>query len=1022
MESYSKFILRTPLLPINNTSKNDLFEEGLYLTSPSLYSELQKLNTGSIDAPKEIKKLKIALYKYQSRASSRCTPFGLFAGVNIGSVENENNVLFDSEITNLLKRKTRLDMNVVCSLAQELAKKDFVQPYLKFYPNNSIYKLGNSYRYVEYFYLNTKRIHKINKVDLSNYLKLVFEKAENGILIKELIALLISNEISNEDAEIFIHELINSQLLISELEPTITGKEFLFSIIEILSDVYSKNKANQLKEILNDFNEIKILIENIDEKITNNIANYKLIFEKIKKYLPELSETNLFQTDLFKKPEAANLNNEVYVAINEAIAFLNKITPNYINKNIQDFKQRFHDRYENAEVSILQAMDAETGVGYGINYNSGVNELVDDVFIFNSSDEINLNWDKVQIALHKILTNSIKEGLHTIKISETNFTDIDYSTNSLPHSVSVMFTVLNAVTNKIAIKSIGGSSAINLLGRFASGDEDILQVINAVVKHENTEATNSILAEIIHLPENRAGNILAHPVFREYEIPYLAKPSVEPNFEIDISDLYVSLKDNAIILRSKRLNKQIIPRLSNAPNFNFNSLPVYQFLCDLQIQYFKKPYLNFNWGVLESYYEFLPRVEYKNVVLSAAKWQIKKQEFDFLLENKSEENIIAQFNLFKEKYKLPIFFLVIEGDNELLIDTGRNTAIMTFVSVIKNKQRIILQEFLFDLNNPLVKDSTGNNYTNECIAIFLNEKNTLQKFEPEKAKKIISKRHFAIGTEWLYYKIYCGVKTADFILTDKIKPIIDHLYSIKAIDKWFFIRYADPDTHIRFRLHVTDFLKYGEIITTIKNEIEDLISEGLVFKLQTDTYIREIERYGDNSIELSETVFNNDSNCCLKALKLISFESRKELRWQYAIKVVDQFLNNFGLSSTEKLNLMTQLSQSFFKEHGGEKGLKIQLAKKNRELRKDMEAMLDEKKELKSIPPLLKAILKEKAQLDQTIISEIIELNKQKKLQIDFNELLQGYIHMTLNRIFITKQRVSELVIYDLLCKHYKLN
>jgi hypothetical protein len=34
------------------------------------------------------------------------------------------------------------------------------------------------------------------------------------------------------------------------------------------------------------------------------------------------------------------------------------------------------------------------------------------------------------------------------------------------------------------------------------------------------------------------------------------------------------------------------------------------------------------------------------------------------------------------------------------------------------------------------------------------------------------KRDFCIGSEWLYYKLYTGVKTADLILLEKLYSVI----------------------------------------------------------------------------------------------------------------------------------------------------------------------------------------------------------------------------------------------------------
>ena len=53
------------------------------------------------------------------------------------------------------------------------------------------------------------------------------------------------------------------------------------------------------------------------------------------------------------------------------------------------------------------------------------------------------------------------------------------------------------------------------------------------------------------------------------------------------------------------------------------------------------------------------------------------------------------------------------------------------------------------------------------------------------------KRDFTIGSEWLFYKIYCGYTTADELLKAIIGPLSKRLAQQGLIDNWFFIRYAD---------------------------------------------------------------------------------------------------------------------------------------------------------------------------------------------------------------------------------------
>ena len=554
MKFINSLIIRSPAFPLNKTINSPLFAEGIYLTSPTLYNEYQKLLLNVLTDKKEIQKLNVSIYKYQTRASSRCTPFGLFAGIGIGEFKTQNCITLDSNLKNILNRKTRLDMNVLCILAQELSKQDSIKRYLNFYPNNSIYQIERHYRYVEYYYHNTQRVHKLSKVDFSEYLKLVFNEAKGGKTLKELSNLLVSDDILQEEAEAFINELVSSQLLISELEPTVTGLDFFDVILKVLDDINKKNTSNELSSTLEILNRVKKSLAILDKNKINDIAEYQHIFNSINSVLPTITETNLFQTDLFIKTDVSTIDTTIQETILNALVFLNKITPLYKNKTLTDFKNRFNERYEDYEIPLLQALDTETGIGYSKKDTNGINNLIDDLYISSEATDRTLKWNNLQAVLHQLITKSIKENKTQIKITEQDFQGIDFSTKKLPHSLSVMFKVINQNTNKIILTGAGGSSAINLLGRFAHGNLDILNIVKVIAQHEQEQSNNNILAEVVHLPESRVGNILSRPIFREYEIPYLSKSSVDKDFQIEASDLFISIKNDEIILRSKRMN------------------------------------------------------------------------------------------------------------------------------------------------------------------------------------------------------------------------------------------------------------------------------------------------------------------------------------------------------------------------------------------------------------------------------------------------------------------------------------
>ncbi len=105
-------------------------------------------------------------------------------------------------------------------------------------------------------------------------------------------------------------------------------------------------------------------------------------------------------------------------------------------------------------------------------------------------------------------------------------------------------------------------------------------------------------------------------------------------------------------------------------------------------------------------------------------------------------------------------------------------------------------------------------------------------------------RDFILGDDWFYFKIYTGVKTADTLLIELIEPLTKKIMDEGLIDKWFFIRYSDPEFHLRIRFRIKNKLKLSEIILELNKLLKPFIENRLVSTFQTETYSREIERYG----------------------------------------------------------------------------------------------------------------------------------------------------------------------------------
>ncbi|MBQ4818847.1 thiopeptide-type bacteriocin biosynthesis protein [Aquimarina sp. MMG016] len=277
------------------------------------------------------------------------------------------------------------------------------------------------------------------------------------------------------------------------------------------------------------------------------------------------------------------------------------------------------------------------------------------------------------------------------------------------------------------------------------------------------------------------------------------------------------------------------------------------------------------------------------------------------------------------------------------------------------------------------------------------------------------KRIFIPGDEWLYYKIYCGARTSDLILTTTIKPLIDTLKQKGWIDKWFFIRYNDPDFHIRIRFHVTDTKHIGSVILAFNESIKSYVNDDIIYKVQTDTYIRELERYGSGNIENSEYLFHRESEMLLQAIELIDDD---DLYFIFILKAIDSLLESFHYTLEDKLNLAKTNKESFWKEFNGNKQLTKQLDKKYR-LHKEqlLSFVLGLNLNAKPLYQVLEATQNTSSETIQNILTYL-----DKSHNLSKNQLISSYIHMLVNRAFRSKQRFYELVCYDFLYKYYLMN
>ena len=268
-----------------------------------------------------------------------------------------------------------------------------------------------------------------------------------------------------------------------------------------------------------------------------------------------------------------------------------------------------------------------------------------------------------------------------------------------------------------------------------------------------------------------------------------------------------------------------------------------------------------------------------------------------------------------------------------------------------------------------------------------------------------AKRNFYPGDEWLYFKIYGGIKTCDDLICGKLYSLMSRLKRSGEISQWFFIRYSDPDFHIRLRLRLVSDDFFGKVVWAVNKLLRPMCDNDTLHKFVIDTYCREIERYGENVMQLTEELFCIDSECVCAVLRKISGTS-PDYRWILAFVSVDGFLSALGFDVNEKLALMGRLSASYRAEFGynGHNGKQL-----NDMYRSRRNAIT---KALHGDDVAITAVVPYFERRNRFIASKAC--GKEASLNV------ASLVHIMMNRHFASKNRVNELLLYDFLKRFYR--
>ena len=203
-----------------------------------------------------------------------------------------------------------------------------------------------------------------------------------------------------------------------------------------------------------------------------------------------------------------------------------------------------------------------------------------------------------------------------------------------------------------------------------------------------------------------------------------------------------------------------------------------------------------------------------------------------------------------------------------------------------------------------------------------------------------------------------------------------------------------------------------------------MLDDGRMWRLQLDTYEREIERYGGASgIELAEQLFCADSACVVDIVGMLDGDAGADARWRLALRGIDQLLDDLGFDLAQRLAVM-------------QRSPRLRSPASTASTARSASSAASATSTARSASPSRACSIAPatptatcrpassgwpRARLaNAPIVAELRAAEQRGALTVSLAELAPSYIHMHVNRLIRSAQRAHELVLYDLLVRLYE--
>lgn len=922
------FMLRTPVLPmeefgkcfltnvgetegirrvainrLTELSRNPFIREALAASSPTLLESL--VHISDQDNPRKQEQVIKSFMRYITRMATRPTPFGLLSGVTYGKFGEQSQLILQEP--DMYRKRARPDMEWLMKAVEMVTSSKEVVRQLRVQRNTLIYRQGNRAK-IPY----TTRCGSIVggedqsvSVRATQVFDCVMEASSTLIPYQELVNHLHKTfeRADIETIDRYVWQLFEQEFLISELIPPTTTTEPLDHIRSVLKLVTGidelKENFNNIADTINKYNRLPI-------------GQGEDSLEHLRRKMGKMfSAKSSLQIDLSLEDRGVVLPQCIRKDVECVAELLTKLSSRE-NRPLDEFCVEFLEKYgPYREVPLLELLDEDTGMGAPAGYKHPLS---------NRTRLQNMSPSQSRSHQEKLLfqwfVSCIHEGKHEVVLTDAMIDAMLKGQKSgkwlAAPSMELFFQLVapdqQAVDRGEYILLLapnqGSDGAGKTFGRFLDlFDEPFTDMFSSIQSEEQRLQPEKLLAGISYLPSSgRSANVVLTKHTRPYEIAIGTNHTLPKEQQIHVSDLAVGVRNDHFYLKSISRNREVIARAGHMLNAELTP-NIHRFLLEVSEDGYRH-WSSMEWG-FATHAPFTPRLRYKHVILNPATWRMTWDAATSLSKDMIDlENLVCQF---QKEWNLPRYVYMIELDNRILLDMNHPLHVEQVCRDLQSKGKVTLIEHIGEVGETPVSRHSGRLAAEFVFPCIRKQAVATNHFEEEVAATL-DRRHedtsrlsseatctYLPGGPWFYAKLYGMNSRQDEFIGGYWDEFVRKHQEDGNILQGYFIRYADPDKHIRVRFKLPEFLEGNLFLPVFHQWTEMLLNEGMISRVVIDTYEPEVERYGGKKLMMwAERMFSCDSEVTAKLVRLIRFNQTSLQKDVIAILSVINLLYQFG--------------------------------------------------------------------------------------------------------------------------------